>query len=67
MRTNIDIDDEIMKKAMVISGVKTKKAMVEKALQEFVTFHSQKNLLDLKGKIKFSEGYDYKALRKGTR
>ena len=65
MRTNIFIDDNIMKKAMTLSGLRTKKEVVEKALQEFVTALSRKDLYDLKGQIKFSDGYDYKLLREG--
>ena len=36
MRTNIEIDDELMAKALKLSDLKTKKAVVHKALQEFV-------------------------------
>ena len=36
MRTNIDIDDELLAEAMEISGLSTKKAVVEKALEDFV-------------------------------
>lgn len=36
MRTNIDIDDKLLAEAMEISGLQTKKAVVEKALEEFV-------------------------------
>jgi Arc/MetJ family transcription regulator len=63
MRTNIFIDDAMMKKAMDISGLKTKKEVVAKALHEFVVARSQKDLIDLKGKIRFSDDYDYKQLR----
>ena len=63
MRTNIVIDDIIMQKAMDISKLKTKKEVVEKALQEYVANHSRKNLLELFGKINFADDYDYKALR----
>lgn len=66
MRTNIVIDDDIMQKALQVSGLKTKKEVVERALQEFVSVHSRKNLLELQGQIKFAEGYDYKALREGN-
>jgi len=65
MRTNIIIDDELMQKAIIISGLKTKKDVVEKALQEFVASHSQKNLSDLRGEIEFANDYDYKSLREG--
>ena len=65
MRTNIFIDDEIIARAMDVSGIKTKKDVVNRALHEFVLNNSKKNMLDLKGQIKFSDGYDHKALREG--
>jgi len=65
MRTNILIDDDIMKMAMGISGVKTKKEVINRALREFVAFHSRKDLSELKGKIKFAEGYNHRVLREG--
>ena len=65
MRTNILIDDEIMRNAMRVSGLKTKKEVVERALREFVALHSRKDLSDLKGQIQFADGYDYKSLREG--
>ena len=65
MRTNIVIEDDLMYKAMLLSGLKTKKEVVTKALQELVAAYSRKNLLDLKGQIGFSDGYDYKSLREG--
>ena len=66
MRTNIVINDEMMKKAMDLSNLKTKKEVVECALQEYVANHSRKNLSDLRGKILFAEDYDYKSLREGS-
>ncbi len=63
MRTNIVIDDELMKQAITISGLATKKDVVHLALEEFVQNRSRKNLQELKGKIKFAEDYDYRALR----
>ena len=65
MRTNIVVDDDIMEKAMIISGLKTKKEVVDKALHEFVAFNSRKDISDLKGQIEFSVDYDYKLLREG--
>jgi len=65
MRTNIVIEDDLMNTAIILSGLKTKKEVVAKALQEFVAAYSRKNLLDLKGQINFSDGYDYKSLREG--
>ena len=50
---------------MILSGAKTKKELVSTALQEFVTTRKRLNLLDLDGKIDFSESYDHKGLREG--
>ena len=63
MRTNIVIDDEIMRKAMAVSGIKTKKEVVNQAMEEFVANRTRKDLRDLFGKIQFAEGYDYKETR----
>ena len=60
------IGDAPMKKALAISGLKTKKEIVNQAIQEFIERRTRKNLSDLKGKIGFAEGYDYKAARDGT-
>ena len=67
MRLNIDIDDALMKQAMEISGLKTKKDVVELAIMEFAERRARKDLMELRGKIEFAEGYDYLALRKGRR
>ena len=65
MRTSIVINDALLRKAMDVSGLKTKKDVVDRALQEFAALHSRRDLSELKGKIKFSEGYEYKILREG--
>ena len=63
MRTNIEIDEETMKQAFSVSGFKTKKEIVEQALKEFVRNRTRKDLTDLRGKIRFADGYDYKTAR----
>jgi Arc/MetJ family transcription regulator len=63
MRTNIEIDDELMEEAFRLTNVRTKKELVHLALMEFVKAKKKKDLLELSGKIQFHEGYDYKALR----
>lgn len=63
MRTNIEIDDDLIKEAFSLTEVRTKKELVHLALQEFVKAKKKKDLLELSGKIQFSEGYDYKSLR----
>lgn len=63
MRTNIVLDDELLAEAARLSGIKTKKDLVYEALRVFVASKKRKSLLDLKGKIRFAPGYEYKALR----
>jgi Arc/MetJ family transcription regulator len=63
MRTNIDIDDELMERALRVTNVTTKKEVVDRALRLYVDHHSKKDLWDLKGKVEFADGYDYKKER----
>jgi Arc/MetJ family transcription regulator len=42
LRTNIDIDDELMAAAMAATGLPTKKATVEEGLRRLVRLHEQK-------------------------
>jgi len=51
MRTNIEINDELMAKAQKLTNIKTKKELVEKALQLLISIENQKKLLDLWGKV----------------
>ena len=53
MRTNIEIDDKLMKQAMKAAGVKTKKAAVETALQRMVQIQRQAGIRKLRGKVEF--------------
>ncbi len=63
MRTNIILDDELIKEAFKYSKEKTKTGLIHEALREFIKNKRRLNLADLKGKIKFREDYDYKKLR----
>jgi Arc/MetJ family transcription regulator len=57
------IDDRLIDEALRLSKIKTKKEVIQKALEEFVRNRKRLDLKQLKGKIKFVEGYDYKKLR----
>ena len=63
MRTNVMLDDSLIEEALKVSRAKTKKEVIHEALKEFVENRKRLNLLDLSGKIKFAEEYDYKAMR----
>lgn len=65
MRTNIVLDDGLVKEALKLSRVKTKKELVNQALKEFVENRKRLNLMDLFGRIEFAKNYNYKALREG--
>jgi Arc/MetJ family transcription regulator len=45
MRTNIEIDDELLAAAMAATGLPTKKATVEEALRRLVRHHRQKRAI----------------------
>ena len=64
MRTNIDIDDELLEEAFAVSRVKSKKDLIHDALREYVRLKKRKDLTELAGMIDFYEGYDHKELRK---
>jgi Arc/MetJ family transcription regulator len=51
MRTNIDIDDKLMKQAMKATGAATKKATVEAALRQMVQIKAQGAIRKLRGKV----------------
>jgi len=53
VRTNIDIDDRLMRRAMRSSKAATKKATVEKGLQLLVQTHSQTSIRRLRGKVQW--------------
>ena len=56
MRTNIVLDDELVKEAIKYSEATTKKGLINEALKEFVESHKRKNLREIKGKIRFESG-----------
>jgi Arc/MetJ family transcription regulator len=58
MRTNIEIDDELMKQAMAASEATTKKAVVEQGLQLLVRLKAQAGMRELRGKVKWEGNLD---------
>ena len=64
MRTNIDLEDNLVEEAFLLTGLRTKKELVHLALRELINSRKKKNLFDLSGQIQFSEDFDHKNLRK---
>jgi Arc/MetJ family transcription regulator len=55
MRTNIEIDDQLMAKAQKLTNIKTKKILVDNALRLYVTVENQKKLIELWGNIQVDD------------
>ncbi len=54
MRTTLTIDEELLDEAKAVSGAKTKRETIEKALREFIRRKKAMKLLDLEGKVELS-------------
>jgi len=63
MATNLSIDPALIERALKISGERTKKAAVTKALQEYIARREQKQVAELFGKLEWDTDYDYKSER----
>lgn len=63
MATNLAIDPELLDKALEVSGERTKKAVVTKALQEFIARREQRHVLELMGKLDWDPSFNYKRQR----
>ena len=63
MATNIELDNDLIAKAMKLGGVKTKREAVNEALAEYVSRREQLKVLDLFGVVE-EEEFDYKAQRR---
>jgi len=60
MATNLSIDQELLEKALALSGEKTKKAAVTQALVEFIAKRERAKIKDLFGQLEWNGDYDYK-------
>lgn len=63
MRTNIEIDRELLLEAKKYTKLPTMKAVINEGLKVLVMLGKRKSLFELQSKIKFAPGYDYKSLR----
>jgi hypothetical protein len=63
MATNLALDPELLDRALALSGEKTKKAAVTRALEEFVARREQAKLVELLGALEWDPAFDYKAER----
>jgi hypothetical protein len=63
MATNLAIDPDLLDRALELSGERTKRAAVTKALEEFIARRQQRKVLELMGKLEWDTSFNYKAER----
>lgn len=63
MATNLDIEPELLEKAVEVSGERTKTAAVRRALEEYIARREQRRVVELFGALDWDRDYDYKAER----
>jgi len=63
MATNLQLDDRLIKEAVILGNHRTKKAAVTQALADYIRHLRQERILDLFGKVEFDPGYNYKRQR----
>ena len=63
MATNLAISDELLNTALRVGDFKTKKDTVNAALQEFIEWRKQQEIIKLFGTIDYDPAYGYKKAR----
>ena len=66
MATNLAIYPELLQHAVDVSGERTKKAVVTKALQEFIARREQRRVVELMGRLEWDGSFNNKADRSRT-
>ena len=63
MATNLDLDDQLIEAVRQVGGYQTKKQAVTAALEEYLQYRKQLEILKVKGTVDFDPSYDYKKQR----
>lgn len=64
MSSNIELDEELLSKAMRLGGMRSKEETVNQALSEYVQRREQLKVLDFFGTVELDPDYDHKTQRK---
>lgn len=64
MASNVEIDNDLIQEALKLGGHRTKRAVVEAALQEYIQRRKQLKITKLFGTIEYEDDYDYKQQRR---
>ena len=63
MRTNIVLDDNLVQEAFRLTDARTKRELIQLALEELIRVRRKLNLADLAGRIRLRDDFDHKAMR----
>jgi Arc/MetJ family transcription regulator len=63
VRTNIVLDDELVKQGLELTHLQTRRELVHLALSELVKSRRKKKLTELAGQIRLRDDFDHKLLR----
>ena len=58
MRTNIDLDEDLIERAQKLTGIKTKRAVVQEALRTLILLREQAEVRQFRGKLKWEGDLD---------
>ncbi len=64
MRTNVVLDDKLVEEAFSVTGVRTKRELIDLALRELIRQRRKRDLTELAGKVRLRDDFDHKALRR---
>ena len=64
MRTNIVLDDKLIKRAQKLTGIKTKQEVVQEALRTLILLNEQAEIRNLRGKLKWEGDLNEQRLRR---
>ncbi|MFZ2196760.1 MAG: type II toxin-antitoxin system VapB family antitoxin [Thermodesulfovibrionales bacterium] len=64
MATNLDLDDKLLEEARIVGKHKTKNAVINEALMEYIQRRKQADIIELFHNIDYEPGYNYKKQRK---
>lgn len=67
VRTNIELDADLLAEASRLTGIRIKRVLVQQGLQALVDAKRRRPLSAIRGKIRFDPSYDHKAARQRQR
>ena len=63
MRTNIELDESLVAEAQRLTGIATKRELVDEALRLLVASRRRQPLASLRGRVRFDDAYDHREAR----